>query len=170
VISKEEALHLVEGTRKRQHALIASAIMRKLAQRLGEDEERWEIVGLLHDLDYDMVQEDMTKHGVVAGEILAKKLNSESLYAIKSHDYRTGFKPKGKMDIALIVADTLAVIVARMATSRELSVQRIEEEIERLLIEKPWYKANLRKAGELGLERSEVLLLGMESMRSISGS
>lgn len=82
MISKEEALHLVEGTSKRQHVLITSVIMRQLAQRLGEDEERLEIVGLLHDLDYDMVQENMTKHGVVAGEILANKLPADSLYAI----------------------------------------------------------------------------------------
>ena len=63
MISKEEALHLVEVTSKRQHALITSVIMRKLAKRLGEDEEGWEIVGLLHDLDCDLVKEDMTKHG-----------------------------------------------------------------------------------------------------------
>lgn len=51
MISKEEALHLVERTSKCQHALIASAIMRKLAQRMGENEGSWELVGLLHDLD-----------------------------------------------------------------------------------------------------------------------
>lgn len=68
MISKEEALHEVERTSRFQHALIASAIMRKLAQKLGENEGSWELVGLLHDLDYDLVQGDMTKHGVVASE------------------------------------------------------------------------------------------------------
>jgi len=162
MISKEEALRLVEGTSKRQHALLTSAIMRKLAQRLGEDEGRWEIVGLLHDLDYDLVQEDMTKHGVVAVEILANKLPSESLYAIKSHDYRTGFQPKSRLDIALIVADTLASIVERVDTSGELSVQKMEEEVERISEEKHWYKVNLQRARELGLETREVLKLGMD--------
>lgn len=79
MISKEEALHLVERTSKRQHALLTSTIMRKLAQRLGEDEKGWEIVGLLHDLDYDLVRGDMAKHGVVAVKILADKLPYESL-------------------------------------------------------------------------------------------
>lgn len=74
MISREEALRLVERTSKYQHALIASKIMRKLAQRLGEDEVNWELVGLLHDLDIDNVREDMTKHGVVAMEKLANKL------------------------------------------------------------------------------------------------
>jgi predicted hydrolase (HD superfamily) len=46
MISKDEALRLVEVTSKYKHALLASAIMRKLAQRLGEDQESWELVGL----------------------------------------------------------------------------------------------------------------------------
>jgi len=165
MISKEEALHLVERTSKYQHALIASAIMRKIAQRLGEDERCWEIVGLLHDLDYDLVKEDMTKNGVVASEMLAHKLPSASLYAIKSHDYRTGFQPKSRLDNALIVADTLASIIKKMDASVELSVQRMEEEMERISAEKPWYKANLQKAKELGLKASEVLRLGTELVR-----
>jgi len=170
MISKEEALHLVERTSKRQHALLTSTIMCKLAQRLGEDEKGWEIVGLLHDLDYDLVRGDMAKHGVVAVEILADKLPYESLYAIKSHDYRTGFKPRSRMDIALILADTLSIIVERVDTSGELSIQRIEGEIERISAERPWYKNNLQKAGVLGLEASEILQLGIESVRSIDES
>lgn len=140
--------------------------MRKLAQRLGEDEGSWELVGLLHDLDYDLVQEDMTKHGVVASKMLANKLPLESLYAIKSHDYRTGFQPKSRLDIALIVADTLERIIDRVATRGELSVQRLGEEIERISAERPWYKANLQRAKELGLEADEVLRLEIESVRS----
>jgi len=140
--------------------------MRKLAQRLGEDEGSWELVGLLHDLDYDLVQEDMTKHGVVASKMLANKLPLESLYAIKSHDYRTGFQPKSRLDIALIVADTLRRIIDRVAIRGELSVQRLGEEIERISAERPWYKANLQRAKELGLEADEVLRLEIESVRS----
>jgi len=162
MISREEALRLVERTSKYQHALIASKIMRKLAQRLGEDEVDWELVGLLHDLDIDLVRRDMTKHGVVAVEMLANKLPPESLYAIRSHDYRTGFQPKSRLDIALIAADTLASIIERVNISRELSFQRMKEEVERIFVEKPWYKANLQKSKELGLDTDEVLQLGMD--------
>jgi len=58
--------------------------MRKLAERLGDDEEKWVIGGLLHDLDYDTVKDDMTKHGIVAGEILGERLPLDCSYAIKS--------------------------------------------------------------------------------------
>jgi len=74
------------------------------------------------------------------------------------------------MDITLILADTLSIIVERVDTSGELSIQRIEGEIERISAERPWYKNNLQKAGVLGLEASEILQLGIESVRSIDES
>jgi putative nucleotidyltransferase with HDIG domain len=132
MISKEEALRLVKKSSKYSHALIVSAMMRKLAKKLGEDEEKWEIVGLLHDLDYDRVKDDMTEHGIVTSETLRGKLSEDCLYAIKSHDYRTGYKPKSKLDEALIIADTLAGIIEKMEKSGELSAERIKEEIERV--------------------------------------
>ena len=165
MISKEEALRLIKKTSKNSHAFIVSAIMRKLAERLGEDEKKWEIVGLLHDLDYDTVRDDMTKHGIVTSEILREKLPQDCLYAIKSHDHRTGFKPKSKLDKALIVADTLAVIIEKMEKSGELSVERIEKEIERVLGKQPWYGDALRKIEELGLKITEVYRLGIESLK-----
>lgn len=98
---------------------------------------------------------------------LANKLPPESLYAIKSHDYRTGFQPRRRLDIALIIADTLAGIIERVATREELSAQRLKEEVEAITAERPWYKANLQRARELDLEADEVLRFGLESVRSI---
>jgi predicted hydrolase (HD superfamily) len=103
----------------------------------------------------------MSKHGIVTSEILEGKLSEDCLYAIKSHDYRTGFKPKSKLDKALIVADTLAVIIEKVKRNGELSVERIEEEIERVSKNQPWFKDNFRKIEELGLKVSEILQLGI---------
>lgn len=111
--------------------------------------------------DYDQVKDDMSKHGIVTSEILEGKLSEDCLYAIKSHDYRTGFKPKSKLDKALIVADTLAVIIEKVKRNGELSVERIEEEIERVSKNQPWFKDNFRKIEELGLKVSEILQLGI---------
>ena len=66
---------------------------------------------MLHDLDYDEVREDMRKHGVAAAEKLMGKLPEEAIHAIKANDYRTGFKPKRRLDKALIAADSAAVLM-----------------------------------------------------------
>ncbi|MEO0099171.1 MAG: HD domain-containing protein, partial [candidate division WOR-3 bacterium] len=56
-MERNEALNLVREKVKnenlRKHMLATEACMRKLAKYFGEDEERWGLCGLLHDLDYD---------------------------------------------------------------------------------------------------------------------
>jgi len=82
MISKIESLQLIKETTKHHHSLVVSVIMRKLAERLGEDQHKWEIVGLLHDLDYDLVGDSAGKHGVVAADMLKGRLPEDSLHAI----------------------------------------------------------------------------------------
>jgi len=166
MISKEEALRLIENTSKYSHALVVSAIMRKLAEKLGENKDKWEIVGLLHDLDYDQTRNDMSKHGIIASQILKGKLPEDCLYAIKSHDYRTGFKPKSKLDKALIIADSLAILLEKIERSEELSIKKLNEEILNISKDKPWIKDNLRKTEEIGLEINEVLELAAEMFKA----
>jgi len=165
MISKEEALRLIEKSSKYSHSLDVAAIMVKLAERLGEDRKKWEIVGLLHDLDYDQVRDNMKRHGVVASKILRNKLPGDCLYAIKSHDYRTGFKPKEKLDTALIIADSLAVIIERIKNHETLSVEKVRREIERSSAKTPWHKENLLRCKEISLSIPELLKLALEAFR-----
>ena len=155
---------MIKNTSKYSHSLMVSAIMRRLAERLGENAEEWEIVGLLHDLDYDQTRNDMSKHGIVASEILKGKLPETCLYAIKCHDYRTGFKPKSKLDNALIVADTLAVIIEYIKRSgkEKLKPEEVKEEILKISENKPWLKDNLQRIKRLGLAEAEAVRLLME--------
>jgi putative nucleotidyltransferase with HDIG domain len=81
MISKNEALRLVKGTSKYSHALIVSCMMKELAKALNENEVEWMLVGLLHDLDYDIVKNDMKMHGVVAAKMLEAKL-PESVFML----------------------------------------------------------------------------------------
>lgn len=74
MISSNEALHLVSSTSKFSHSLMVAAIMEALAERLGENLQEWRLVGLLHDLDYYEVGDDMSRHGLAAAEMLKGKL------------------------------------------------------------------------------------------------
>jgi len=160
MISEDEAIQLVKNTSKYSHALLVSAIMAELAKQLNEDVKLWRIVGLLHDLDYDEVREDMRKHGVVAAEKLKGRLPEEAIYAIKAHDYRTGFKPKSRLDKALIAADSAAVLMDKMKESGiELNPETFLMEIEKASKTTQWHKDNIMRCIEIGLSLNVFIQL-----------
>ncbi|MDI6805089.1 MAG: HDIG domain-containing protein [Candidatus Bathyarchaeia archaeon] len=166
MLSQDEALRLVKNTSKYTHALMVSCMMRELARALNENEREWMLVGLLHDLDYDEVKDDMRMHGVVAAEMLKGKLPKKCIYAIKAHDYRSGVKPKSKLDKALIAADSLASLIEKMGKeARELNVEKLQAELENISANSPWYKNNVLRCEEIGLRLDEFLRLCLTAIK-----
>ena len=164
MISWDGALKLVRSTSKCDHAIVVATIMDALAKRLGENEREWRLVGLLHDLDYDEVKDDMQKHGLIAVEKLKTMLPEHCLYAIKAHDYRTGFKPKSKLDKALIAADAVAIVMERSGkTIKRLDVAGLSGEIEYVSVSQPWLRDNIFLCRDLRLDANEFLELCLAS-------
>src|SRR5262249_26576336 len=85
-----------------KHMLAVEAAMRAYARKLGEDEERWGIVGLLHDFDYERWP-DPPDHPLKGSEILRQRGYPEDvIYAIKSHaDYLPDCPRVHRLDKAL---------------------------------------------------------------------
>lgn len=83
MLTRQEALQLVDhyisSADKRKHVIVVSAIMKSLAEAIGANEDESELVGLMHDLDYDLVKGDMRRHGLVAAEMLEGKLPESCL-------------------------------------------------------------------------------------------
>ncbi len=143
LITLEEAMSLVSGSSKLQHSITTSRIMMYLAQKFGEPEGLWALVGLLHDLDHDQA-EDRTRHGVIAAEALRDRLPEEALHAIRSHDHRTWIEPRSLLDKSLIFADSLAVILED--SRRDSQRDGIEGHIPSgVLADKPWIRENVEK-------------------------
>ena len=69
-----------------KHMLATEACLRGLARKLGEDEEKWGLAGLLHDVDYDQTKDDTSKHGHVGAEILTQKgVEPDIVHAVHCH-------------------------------------------------------------------------------------
>ena len=94
-----------------KHMIAVAAIMRGLAEKLGENIPLWEAVGLLHDIDYEEVGNDWNRHGLVSAEMLVDDLPEQGLQAIRAHNPRTGVVAKTPLDIALMAADGLSGLV-----------------------------------------------------------
>jgi len=162
MISRKEAIKLVKNCSKYSHLLFASKLMKRLAEKLGEDSMEWELVVLLHDLDFDEVRNCMSKHGVVAAKRLKDELPGHCLYAIKAHDYRTGFKPKSRLDKALIAVDSLVVLMEEVLEEfQKTDKQDLKDKLEGQSFEEPWHKSNIQKCKEFGLSIDEFFELAL---------
>src|SRR3954453_15268133 len=101
----------------RRHMLAVEAAMRAYARKFGEDEEKWGIVGLLHDFDYERWP-DAPDHPLKGSEILTERGYPEDVrYAILSHaDYLADRYPRVHlMDKALYACDELAGLITATA-------------------------------------------------------
>src|SRR5438034_8084353 len=123
MMDRTSALALVheytESASLRRHMLAVEAAMRAYARKYGEDEEKWGIVGLLHDFDYERWP-DPPDHPLKGAAILAEKGYPEDvIYAIKSHaDYLTDCPRVGRLDKALYACDELAGLITAAALVR----------------------------------------------------
>jgi len=91
--------------------LQVEACMRYFAKKYGEDEEKWGIVGLLHDLDYEMYPNE---HCYKAKEIMQKNgYDKEIIRAMMSHGFGicTDVEPKSLMEKTLYAVDELSGLV-----------------------------------------------------------
>ncbi len=113
----------ISNTNLQKHMLAAEACMRGLAGHFGEDDDKWGLAGLLHDLDYDQTAEDFPNHGLVTAKMLeGKGLSEDIIYAIKAHPGHV--EAKSKMDFALYAVDPLTgliVAAALMHPSKKLA-------------------------------------------------
>lgn len=117
-MERNEALNLVREKVKnenlRKHMLATEACMRKLAKYFGEDEERWGLCGLLHDLDYDETAKTPEVHGLKTVEWLKEKGIEEGiLFAILAHNCH---KPtESLLEKALYAVDPLTGLIVASA-------------------------------------------------------
>ncbi|MDR0851623.1 MAG: hydrolase [Clostridiales Family XIII bacterium] len=132
-ITKSEAIELLERYNKDpfhlRHAYIVAGVMRYFADELGygDEAEFWEIVGLLHDLDFELYPEE---HCIKEQEIMrAEDLDERLIHATASHGYAltVDIEPEHEMEKVLYATDELTGLIGAVAIMRpSKSVQDLE--------------------------------------------
>jgi putative nucleotidyltransferase with HDIG domain len=109
----------------RKHALAVEACLAVYARKFGEDEEKWAVVGLIHDFDYE-VYPNAPDHPLKGSEILKEKGVSEEIRrAVLGHADYTGVPRDTLLAKALYACDELAGFIT--ACSREDIIKGAEE-------------------------------------------
>lgn len=123
-ITRKEALSLLKEYNKEPfhilHGLTVEGVMRWYAKELGyvDEEEYWGIVGLLHDIDFELYPGEHCKK---APELLRKgNVSEEMIYSICSHGYGicVDIEPKHQMEKILFATDELTGLIGAAAKMR----------------------------------------------------
>ncbi|WP_125143509.1 hydrolase [Clostridium transplantifaecale] len=123
-LSREQALELLKKYNKEPfhilHALTVEGVMRWYAEELGygEDADFWGIVGLLHDIDFELYPEE---HCEKAPELLREGgAEEELIHAVVSHGYglRVDTAPEHEMEKVLFASDELTGLIGAAARMR----------------------------------------------------
>ncbi len=179
VPSREEALRLLTQYNQSEslikHALAVEGVMRYCARKRGEEEEKWGVIGLIHDLDYEQFPE---QHCQKTEEILRENnWPEEYIRAAISHGWGicTDVEPKLEMEKVLYAIDELTGLVTTAALVRP---SRSVLDMKAKSVKKKWKnkrfaakvdRALIDKGAEmLGMERTELITDTIMGMREVA--
>ncbi len=152
--SREQALDIltqhVKAEHLVRHALTVEAVMRYFAEMYGEDAEKWGVIGLLHDIDFEKYPE---QHCHKVRELLDPHgFPEEYLHAIESHGYGlvNDVEPVERMEKVLFATDELTGLIAATALMRP---SRSVLDLELSSVKKKWKT----KGFAAGVNRDVVL-------------
>ena len=178
-MDRSEAVALMEAHLEadnlRKHCLASEAIMRKLAQRLGHDPDKWGLAGLLHDLDYDQTKDTPERHGLVAADILREKgVDDDIIQAIMAHNAEMlGLERKTQFDLALTCAESITgMVVATALVYPDKKIKSVKpKSITKRMKEKAFARGARREhillCEQLGFNISDFAALSLEAMGEI---
>ena len=121
MIPKQEARQIlhenIANKNLRKHHYAVAAAMRALAEEFGGDPDRWEIVGLLHDADYEETKDDPDRHArLIAEKLRARGVEETIVRAIEAHNYEhLDVMPESTMEWALVTCDDLTGLIVAVA-------------------------------------------------------
>lgn len=159
----------------RRHMLAVEAAVRAYARKFGEDVEKWGIVGLLHDFDYERWP-DPPDHPLKGAEILAQRSYPQDvIYAIKSHaDYLEDCPRVSLMDKTLYACDELAGFVTACARVRPEGIHGMQSSSVRKKMKQKSFAAAVnrddivRGAEDLGMELNEHIQFVIDAMKEVA--
>ncbi len=159
-----------------KHALSVEAVMRHIAERCGEDPDKWGVIGLIHDLDYEKFPEE---HCTRTREILEEKgWPGDYIRAVVSHAWGicSDVKPESLMEKYLYAIDeltglvTACVLVRPSRSLMDLKVRSVKKKWKNKHFAAGANREVMEKGAEmLGVEIPELIQDVIDGMRTVAG-
>lgn len=164
VPTREEAYDLLKEYTKSdnliKHSLAVEAVMAHFAELFNEEDvEKWRIIGLLHDLDYEMYPDEHCKK---VREILEEKgWPNDYIHAIQSHGWKlcSDVEPVHRMEVVLYMIDELTGLINATALMRP---SRSILDLETKSVKKKWKQKSFAAGANREVIEEGASMLGME--------
>lgn len=181
-LTREQAIDLlnryIKSPNMINHCLASEAVLKALAQKLGRDEEKWALAGLLHDLDVEKVDGDMYIHGKETARILSEmNVDDDVIDAIRMHNEASaGMKRSLEFQYALAAGETITgMIVATTLVypDKKLASVKPKSVIKRMKEKKfaaSVRRENIMECEKIGIPLPEFVQLSLTAMQGISDS
>lgn len=161
--TREQALKLFLQYNKSdslyKHALSVEAVMRYMARKYGENEEEWGVIGLIHDLDYEMYPD---QHCLMTEKILRENNWPEGhIRAVMSHGWGivTDVEPQTLLEKTLFAMDELTGLVTTSALVRP---SKSVLDMEAKSVRKKWNDKRFAAGVDRGVIEKGAAMLGVE--------
>jgi putative nucleotidyltransferase with HDIG domain len=166
----------VKNERMLDHSYASEAVLRALARRLGRDEEKWGLAGLLHDIDIEVVGGDLARHGLEALPILTEAgIDPEIVDAVRMHNERTsGSVRNTEFQHALAAGETITgMIVATALVYPDKKIAGVKvKSITKRMKEKAFAasvtRETIRECEKIGLPLDEFVEISLGAMQGIA--
>lgn len=182
-ITREQAWELLKKYNSDKtdlnHYLESEAVMRELAKKLGEDEEYWGMLGLIHDIDWGITKNNVQTHLTKAPEILKEAgFDDEFIGVILSHGCGfdiAGLKDKkrsGKIQHALAASETITGLIHAYALMRGGRVSDMEAKGLKKKFKDKTFAAKIdrdiiKECEQLGLTLDEFFEVAINGIKNI---
>jgi putative nucleotidyltransferase with HDIG domain len=161
----------------RKHALGVEAVMRAYARQYNGDEDRWGMVGLLHDFDYERYP-SMEEHPLKGSEILKDLGYPDDIrYAILCHAPFLGYERKSLMDKAILAVDELVGFITAVTLVQpskrvaDVKVSSVKKKLKDKAFAAQVKREQIRECESLlGIGLDEFIAITLDAMKSISNS
>lgn len=158
-----------------KHVIATEAIMKGVAKFLGENEEIWGLVGLLHDIDFDETETNPAMHGILASEILKDKVGTDIIRAIRAHNFQyTHIEPVTRMEKALIASDSISGLLVACALVmpskklREVSTKTVAEKFKDKSFARGCDRNRLLFCEDIGIPKEKFFEIALVALQGIS--
>ena len=159
----------------RKHALSVEACLRAYARKYGDDEEKWAVVGLIHDFDYEQ-HPSLEEHPFAGVKILAERGWPEEIQrAVLSHARYAGVVRETKLEKTLFACDELAGFITAVAMVKpgkslaEVDAKSVRKKMKDKAFARAVSRADITEgAQEMGVDLDEHIAFCIEAMKAVA--